>query len=536
MNTALWIALGGLGLFLMGMANLTEGLRALAGGRLAQALTRFTSTPWRGALTGLLATAAMQSSSAITVIAVGFAGAGLLSFTRALGVVFGANLGSTLTGWLVATLGFKVDLDQVAPVLVFVGMSLRFLGRARWRSGGQALAGFGLLFTGLGVLQEGVAGIDLWPTPEALPPNSLWGRAALVGLGLLLTLITQASSAGVAMALAAVSAGQLQLAQAGAMVIGMDLGTTVTALLASLGGSLEARRTAWAHVIFNVLTAIGAFLLLMPYLHGLARWLPGSAAHPEYVLVGFHSGFNLLGVLLILPLTGPFARLIERLLPERNGLGGLDRGLLRAPQAAVESAAAGLRRLSAEALAYLARRSQEPDLGPNVALEQQRLTLRRFLLELETDRDSGLWHQRHVELLEALDHLERALRRAEPKVEAADYARAGAAGGRLSGDFGRARREWLALAKDLRSGQKPDLAEIEGHWQQLGQNEPELRLELLRAVAADRLDDRTALGLMDEARRLRRLNYHAAELARRIGPYASPAPAAGLHSARPGTD
>ncbi len=521
MNAALLALLGGLGLFLMGMANLTDGLKALAGGRLAQALARFTRTPASGALTGLVTTAAVQSSSATTVVAVGFAGAGLLTFPQALGIVFGANLGSTLTGWLVALLGFKLDLDRVAPLLVFVGMALRFGLGVRWRSAGTALAGFGLLFTGLGILQDGVAGVDLWPSSERLPPGSLWGRALLVAMGLGMTLITQASSAGVATAIAALHAGQIDLAQAGALVVGMDVGTTVTALAASLGGSLAARRTGLAHVIFNLFTGLVAFLLLPPYVAAVERgWLP-FAGDSGLALVAFHSGFNLLGVLVILPLTQPFARLVERVVPARDGSRVLDRALLRSPHAAVQTAAANLRQLLAQAFDHLALRTRGAQSASGEALSAALTALRRFLLELETDRDHGLWHERHVQLLEAIDQLERALRRAQPRLSDAEMERAGPEARPLAA----ARRDACACLAELARGLEPPdpalLRRLEALWSQQVEAEPALRTAVLRAAVENRIDDALVLGLMDEARRLRRVLYHAREALVRCGPWPS---------------
>ena len=313
-------ALGGLGLFLMGMTVMSEALRALAGSRLRAWLLRFTRTPWSGALIGAATTAALQSSSATTVATVGFVQAGLISFPSSLGIIFGANVGSTGLGWLVALLGIKLDLARLMLPLVLVGAGLRLLGRSRQALVGQALAGFALLFVGIGALQQALAGQGLLLDPGRFDAASTGGRLQLLLLGLLSTVITHSSGAGVATTLAAMAAGAIALPQACALVIGMDLGTTVTALMASLGASLSARRTAAAHVIFNLLTALAAFLLLPAYL-ALLQWLwpAGATRDPEFALTAFHSGLNLLGVLLVLPLTAPFAALIRRLV--RSGPG-----------------------------------------------------------------------------------------------------------------------------------------------------------------------------------------------------------------------
>ena len=247
-------ALGGVGLFLLGMILLTDGLKAVAGPRLRSMLARFTSTPLSGAVTGALTTAAIQSSSATTVAAVGFVASGLLTFPQAIGIIFGANIGTTMTGWLVALLGFKLDLGQITLPLVFVGALLTLSGKKSVSFVGQALAGFSLIFIGIEHMKLGLEAFEGIVTPADFPSDSLWGRLGLVAIGVLITLITQSSSAGVATALAALSAGAVNFSQAGALVIGMDVGTTFTAALATLGGGTMAKRTGFAHVIYNIMT------------------------------------------------------------------------------------------------------------------------------------------------------------------------------------------------------------------------------------------------------------------------------------------
>ena len=211
------LGLGGLGLFLLGMVVLTDGLRALAGRALRLLLSRFTRSPLSGAMTGALTTAAVQSSSATTVAAVGFVGAGLLTFPQAFGIVLGANVGTTVTGWLVALIGFKLKLGTAALPIVLVGVLLRLFARGRAASAGFAIAGFGLIFVGISLMQEGVGGLAGIITPESFPDDTWVGRLILVLFGILFTLVTQSSSAGVAMALAAVNASAMTVQQAAAV-------------------------------------------------------------------------------------------------------------------------------------------------------------------------------------------------------------------------------------------------------------------------------------------------------------------------------
>ena len=330
-------AAGGLGLFLLGMSVMTDGLKSLADERLRSLLARSTKSPVSGVCTGAITTAILQSSSATTVAAVGFVHAGLLTFSEALGVIFGAYIGTTITGWLVALIGFKMQIGEVFLPLILFGVLLRLTGRKRARSFGTAVAGFGLIFVGISTLQSGMSGFEGIVTPDSFPPDTIAGRLLLMLIGAAITMVTQSSSAGVAAALTAVHAGTITLPQAAAMVIGMDVGTTVTAAIATIGGSTQARRTGFAHVIYNWLTAVGAFLILTPYLNLLDRMAPGTT--PEFAIVGFHTLFNTLGVIAILPFTHAFARFIERLFPDRgNPLAKrLDSSLLESPDFALQA-------------------------------------------------------------------------------------------------------------------------------------------------------------------------------------------------------
>ena len=241
-------ALGGLGLFLLGMIIMTDGLRTLGGDSMRAALMRFTHSPFTGAATGAISTAILQSSSATTVAAVGFVGAGLLTFPQSLGIIFGANLGTTITGWLVALLGLKLQLGELVLPLVFVGAILKLFARDKVSAVGYALAGFSLIFIGITQMQLGMSGMQGLITPDNLPEDTWLGRIQLVGLGVIATVITQSSSAGVAATLTVLYAGAIRFEQAAALVIGMDIGTTVTAAMAVIGGTIEARRTGLAHL------------------------------------------------------------------------------------------------------------------------------------------------------------------------------------------------------------------------------------------------------------------------------------------------
>lgn len=311
------VAVGGIGLFLIGMLILTDGLKSLIGNSQRRMMARLTSSPATGALTGALTTAVIQSSSATTVTVVGFVGAGLLTFSQALGIIFGANIGTTLTGWIVAVLGFKLQLGAIALPVLLIAVLIKLFGKGRISLAGWSLAGFCLIFVGLDMMQEGMGLFGAVITPDDFPADTFFGRLQLVGIGIAITLVTQSSSAGIATAMVALGSGAINLPQAAAMVIGMDVATTFTALLAATGGSTAMRQTGLAHMVYNVLTGILAFFLLTPFADVAAYFTdqaaPGSA---QLALVAFHTSFNTLGVLLILPVTGLFARLILWLIPD----------------------------------------------------------------------------------------------------------------------------------------------------------------------------------------------------------------------------
>ncbi|MCL5777509.1 Na/Pi symporter [Limibaculum sp. FT325] len=506
----LFFAAGGVGLFLLGMLLLTEGLRALAGDALRRWLARFTRTPLSGAATGAAVTAVVQSSSATTVMAVGFVGAGLLSFPQALGVIFGANIGTTLKGWIVAIIGFQFDLGAVAMPLLFVGVLLRMFAGGRWAQAGWALAGFSLLFVGIETMTIGLSAFEGVVTPDDFPPDTLFGRLQLVLIGVAITLVTQSSSAGVATALVALGTGTISFPQAAAMVIGMDMGTTATAVLAALGGSTSARRTGWAHCVYNLLTGAMAFLLLGPYTGFVAPLLTdGGRGDAQLALVAFHTGFNVLGVLLVIPFAGAFARLIVRLVPERGPAltRRLDDQLLKDPGTAVDALGAtlgdianALRRELARALRREGGRAgRERRLGEIAgALEEAR----RFAASIRTGRDGPDRHGRHQTAIHTLDHLLRLSHRAgqsdriatlETEPRLARFARLMARG--IDAGLG-------AVPRAVAEGQANRLRRI------LRDERDRFRDATIDAVTEQAISGQEGLGRLDAVRWLHRVAYH----------------------------
>jgi phosphate:Na+ symporter len=310
---ALSLMAGGLGLFLLGMGLMTDGLKLAAGPALHRILAGATRTRAHALGSGMLVTALVQSSSAVTVAAIGFVNAGLLALGPALWVLFGANVGTTMTGWIVALVGLKFKVEALAMPLAGLGALLRLTGEGR-RGGavGTALAGFGLLFMGIALLQQAFAGL----TGQINLPR---GDGALLvlaqlGIGVLMTVLMQSSSAAMAITLTAAQGGLIGLQGAAAVVIGANIGTTVTALLAAIGATPNARRAASAHVVFNLLTGVVA-LLLLPWLIdalGGTREALGLSSDPAAKLALFHTTFNLLGVLLMWPVAARLTRWLQQ--------------------------------------------------------------------------------------------------------------------------------------------------------------------------------------------------------------------------------
>jgi phosphate:Na+ symporter len=306
--------IGGLGLFLLAVSMITDGLKLAAGNTLKDILGRYTSTPLRGVLSGMLVTGVVQSSSAVTVATIGFVNAGLLTLPQSLGVVYGANIGTTMTGWLVAAVGLDFKIEALALPLVGIGMLGRLLKKAgRLGAVGEAVAGFGLFFFGIGVLRDAFASYAGAVDVASFAPQGGLGMLLYVMLGFLMTLFTQSSSAAIALTLTAASGGALSMNAAAALVIGANLGTTSTAAFATIGATANARRVAAAHVVFNGLTAVVALLLLpvMLWATRQATAVLGVDA-PAVSLALFHTAFNVLGVALMWPLTARLAAFLAR--------------------------------------------------------------------------------------------------------------------------------------------------------------------------------------------------------------------------------
>lgn len=299
------LVLGGLGLLLAGMWLMTEGLKMAAGEALRGLLQSWTNTRVRGLVTGFLFTALVQSSSATTVATIGFSNAGLLSLQQAIWIIFGSNVGTTMTGWIVALIGFKFNIHALALPLIGTGMLLRLSGMKTRRAAiGQALTGFGLFFLGISILQDAFAAAgSTFQLPVATEPGMIM-LVIYVLAGFLLTTVMQSSSAAIVIILSSAMSGIIPLVAAAAVVIGVNLGTTTTAVISVWGATSVARRVAASHVLFNLLTAGIAIIIINPVLQAIhfLQNLLGLMESPATTLALFHTSFNILGIILIWPL------------------------------------------------------------------------------------------------------------------------------------------------------------------------------------------------------------------------------------------
>ncbi len=325
--------LGGLGLFLFGMKIMSEALQKATGEKLRNILYRVTNNRFLGLLTGLGITAIIQSSSATTVMLVSFVNAGLINLTQSVGIILGANIGTTVTGWLVALLGFKIQIASFALPAIAIGFFMRFLNNEKFEEWGEVILGFGLLFLGLDIMNSAVK--DLRGSAAVMNLMSMVGAGTLpsailvVLIGTAVTMVVQSSSATVAMTMALAVNGLIDFYTCCALVLGENIGTTITAYLASLGASTTARRAARVHMLFNVFGVTWVLACFHWFFVPFIDWLvPGDPFSPVAAerskviadhMAAFHTVFNVTNAIIFLPFVGVLANIATRLVPEKKG-------------------------------------------------------------------------------------------------------------------------------------------------------------------------------------------------------------------------
>ncbi len=321
---------GSLGLFLFGIKLLSEGLQKSAGDKMKAVLKLMTKNRFVSIMTGLLITIIIQSSSATTVMVVSFVNAGLMGLTQAIGVILGANIGTTFTGWLVALLGFKMDITSLALVSIAFAAPMMFSKKTKTRDAADVLLGFGVLFLGLNFMSHSIpditGNIEVLEFLATFNSDTVWMNLLCILLGTLVTIVVQSSSAAMAMTLTMAYNGWLGVTASAALILGSNIGTTITAYLASIGTSTTAKRAAWAHIIFNVVGSVIALMFFHPLLSFVNFITPGDIYTMEgttlstqlpLFLAMFHSVFNIANTILFFPFVSHYARFIERLVPAK---------------------------------------------------------------------------------------------------------------------------------------------------------------------------------------------------------------------------
>jgi len=504
--------LGGIGLFLLGIHHLTEGLKGLSGDSLRRTLQRFVSTRFSAVASGALLTVASQSSTATILTVIGFIGAGLITLPQAIAVNIGATLGTTSTPWMVAILGLRFRIAAGALPILGVGAFLWLVARGKTRSLGAVLAGFGLIFTGIDFLQTGMTGIK-WNL-EAWAGTGYGAMWILAGIGIVMTVVMQSSSAAAATTLVALDAGSLTFEQGCAMIVGQSVGTAATTGLAVIGGGLEVRRAARAHIFYSLIAGVLAMLFLRP-LTGAAEWVGSRLDDPRGVLAlaAFSTIFKLAGIIVFYPWLDHFARFIVRFSGEgsTSAVGRLKpavaqaggpvaleaswRAILEVAHGAVD---ASRRRLAGEAVTY------QP---AGKAIQQ----IEQFLesLPLETT-DLSTIGPRLVRLCHALDHLtelEGDLTRIPPTASDGQHPPAFQVGAR-------ALAAWVDASKEPEAEPAPAVFKaLEESSKQLSAERKTARDRILEDVALQRMPSATARVNLDTLAWANTALYHAWRLA-----------------------
>ncbi len=319
--------LGALALFLYGMKIMSEGLEKFAGNKLRAILAAMTRNRLMGVLTGILVTALIQSSSATTVMVVSFVNAGLMNLVQAIGVIMGANIGTTVTAWIISAVGFKVNIAAFAIPMLAIGMPLIFSGKSNRKSVGEFIFGFSFLFMGLSFLQTAANDLNIGNMVASMlatiSSDSFWVILLFVLVGAIVTMIVQASAATMAITLMLfdMQIPGFGFEQAAALAMGQNIGTTITAFMASLTANTQARRAALAHMFFNVFGVVVVLLMFYPACNTVSWFVTdvlGSTGNDLFKLSAFHTAFNIVNTLLLIGFVRQIEQLVCWVLPLRE--------------------------------------------------------------------------------------------------------------------------------------------------------------------------------------------------------------------------
>ena len=321
--------LGSITLFLYGIKKLSDGLQKTAGRKLKRIMKLMTGNRITAILTGIMITALINSSTATSVMVVSFVNAGLINLTQAIGVIFGANIGTTVTGWIVALFGFSIDISSIALCAVGVSLPLLFMKDTFKKEIGELVLGFGLLFIGLDFIQASTPDISgnvaILSFLQTLNNDSLITNIICVAIGVVITIILQSSAASMALTLTLAYQGWIGVHLACALILGQNIGTTLTAYVASRGTNTNARRAAMAHILFNLIGSLLSLVFIKPMSYIVNRITPGdiysmtgeelNTSLPIFLSM-FHSFFNVITTLLFIPFVNQFGKLICKIIPD----------------------------------------------------------------------------------------------------------------------------------------------------------------------------------------------------------------------------
>ncbi len=387
----IFATLGGLGLFLYGMVQMSEGLKKTAGKKLKNILESMTQNRITACLVGAGVTALIQSSSAATVMVVGFVNAGLLTLKQAISVIIGTNIGTTATAWLVSISGLKVEITAFALPAIALGFGLQLFGRTRTlKNVGQITLGFGILFLGISFMKEAFSGLEKSPDTQELFKKAAGNPALAILAGMVVTMLIQSSSAAVGSVQLLAIAGafgndwQAALALSIPFILGSNIGTTITAQLAALRTNLNARRAAWAHTMFNVIGALICvwFIGWIAKLVNFVAWWELSKASIAVSIAVAHTSIKIFEAVFFLPLTGVLERMVVRLVPQKPGdvlarATALEQHLLATPELAVNQARREITRM-----AQAAKRAVSSAIDGLVKSDRRKLDTARMTEEI----------------------------------------------------------------------------------------------------------------------------------------------------------
>jgi len=510
--------LGGLGMFLLAVTMITDGLKATAGPALREMLSDWTRSPLHGIFSGVAITAIVQSSSAVTVATIGFVNAGIINMRQALGIVYGSNIGTTMTGWLVAIIGFKINVDAFALPLIGIGMILKLTGgESRRASIGLAMVGFGLFFMGIDVLRDAFGGLVETIDLAEFTLEGMAGVLVYFGIGFLITLLTQSSSAAIAITLTAATEGVLGINAAAAMVIGANVGTTSTAALAVIGATPNAKRVASAHILFNMGTGVVA-LLILPVLFLIVKYageMLGLQNIPAITLALFHTIFNILGVLLIFPLNSRLVAFLEKRFVTQEEMEGqpiyLDKTVAVSPPLAVNALTLELSRMTAivrrmgQAALSVKKVSSKRLSSDDMVVHKLSSSLAEFITRLEKEKLSQEVSEELALILRADQHL---LASAD---QAALFARlqvdtASIEDGQLAAGIKHFHAEVASLIEMAKPGETDfSYDECERQLAQVQVDYDNLKASLLAAGTASRIPIPLMIDVVEQNSRLRRM-------------------------------